>query len=52
MLNADVRVDGGGNPNSALVALEIAEMREGITLDGIDKRWWDCASPLLHHNFY
>jgi hypothetical protein len=38
--------DGNGNPNSALVALEIAEMRESISLDGIDKRWWDCTLHL------
>ncbi len=36
------RSDGNGDPNSALVALEIQEMREGIALDGADKRWWDC----------
>jgi len=33
---------GEGNPNSALVAFEIDEWREGIAQDGIDKRWWDC----------
>ena len=34
--------DGNGDPDSALVALEYQEMREGIALDGADKRWWDC----------
>ena len=37
-----VKYHGGGNPNSTLVALEIAEFRAGIMLDGSDKRWWDC----------
>jgi len=27
--------------------LQIAEMREGIRQDGIDKTWWDCMSFLL-----
>ena len=36
-----VKYHGGGDPNSKLVALEIAEFRENIMLDGIDKRWWD-----------
>lgn len=44
---ANRELDGNGNPNSALVALEIAEMREGIQIDGIDKRWWDCMCPTL-----
>jgi MFS family permease len=33
---------GNGNRNARLVLLEVEEMREGIRLDGIDKRWWDC----------
>jgi Sugar (and other) transporter len=33
---------GNGNPNTRLVLLEVAEMKEGIRVDGIDKRWWDC----------
>jgi MFS family permease len=33
---------GNGNRNARLVLLEIEEMREGIRMDGIDKRWWDC----------
>ena len=37
-----VKYHGNGDPNSKLVALEIAEMRDNIRLDGIDKRWWDC----------
>ncbi|GFZ48442.1 hypothetical protein JCM24511_06190 [Saitozyma sp. JCM 24511] len=35
------RYHGGGNPNSKLVLLEIAEFEEGIALNGSDKRWWD-----------
>ena len=34
---------GNGNPQSRLVILEIEEMREGIRLDGIDKRPLDCT---------
>jgi hypothetical protein len=33
---------GNGDPNARLVRLEVEEMREGIRIDGIDKRWWDC----------
>jgi hypothetical protein len=33
---------GNGDPNARLVRLEIEEMKEGIRIDGIDKRWWDC----------
>jgi hypothetical protein len=33
---------GNGRSDSKLVALQIAEMREGIRQDGIDKTWWDC----------
>jgi hypothetical protein len=36
---------GNGDPNARLVRLEIEEMKEGIRIDGIDKRWWDCESP-------
>ena len=36
--------DGNNNPESKLVHLEVEEMLEGIKLDGIDKRWWDCES--------
>ncbi|KAJ5827180.1 Major facilitator superfamily domain general substrate transporter [Penicillium robsamsonii] len=36
-----VKYHGNGNPNARLVRLEIEEMREGIRIDGIDKRWWD-----------
>lgn len=34
---------GNGDPNARLVRLEIEEMKEGIRIDGIDKRWWDCT---------
>jgi hypothetical protein len=37
---------GNGRSDSKLVALQIAEMREGIRQDGIDKTWWDCMSFL------
>ena len=37
-----VKYHGNGDPNARLVRLEIEEMREGIRIDGIDKRWWDC----------
>ncbi|KAK7048343.1 putative general substrate transporter [Favolaschia claudopus] len=30
-----------GDPNSPLVALELEEIEERISLDGADKRWWD-----------
>lgn len=37
-----IKYHGNKNPGSKLVELEIAEMRDGIRQDGIDKRWWDC----------
>lgn len=37
-----VKYHGGGDPDSKLVALEIAEFRAGISQTGSDKRWWDC----------
>jgi hypothetical protein len=46
------RYHGGGNPNSKLVLLEIAEFEEGIALNGSDKRWWDCESSIVHCNAY
>ncbi|KAI0630724.1 general substrate transporter [Trametes polyzona] len=36
-----VRYHGDGDPNSAIVALELEEMQEVISADGADKRWWD-----------
>ena len=39
-----IKYHGGGDPNDKLVALEYREFQEGIQLDGIDKRWWDCKS--------
>ncbi|OQE30897.1 hypothetical protein PENFLA_c002G04213 [Penicillium flavigenum] len=36
-----VKYHGNGDPNARLVRLEIEEMKEGIRIDGIDKRWWD-----------
>lgn len=41
---------GNGDANSRLVRLEIAEMREGIKLDGIDKTWWDYRPFLVSHS--
>jgi hypothetical protein len=41
-----VKYHGNGDPNARLVRLEIEEMKEGIRIDGIDKRWWDCKSWL------
>lgn len=43
---------GNGNPNARLVRLEIEEMREGIRIDGIDKRWWDCELILFRLDSY
>jgi sugar porter (SP) family MFS transporter len=45
-----VKYHGNGDPNSRLVRLEIEEMREGIRLDGVDKRWWDYRPFLFTHN--
>ncbi|KAL2271383.1 hypothetical protein VTJ83DRAFT_754 [Remersonia thermophila] len=45
-----VKYHGNGDPNSRLVKLEIEEMREGIRIDGIDKRWWDYRPFLFTHN--
>jgi hypothetical protein len=36
-----VKYHGDGNPESPLVKLEFEEFKEGIALDGTDKRWWD-----------
>jgi hypothetical protein len=41
-----VKYHGNGDASSKLVELEIAEMREGIRQDGIDKTWWDCESTV------
>ncbi|KGO67789.1 Major facilitator superfamily domain, general substrate transporter [Penicillium italicum] len=38
---------GNGDPNARLVRLEIEEMKEGIRIDGIDKRWWDYRPFIL-----
>ena len=45
-----VKYHGNGDPNSALVRLEIEEMRAGIRTDGIDKVWWDYRPFLLSHS--
>lgn len=36
-----IKYHGNGDPESALVALTMKEMTEGIDLQGSDKRWWD-----------
>jgi len=41
---------GNGDPNARLVRLEIEEMKEGIRIDGIDKRWWDYRPFLTSHS--
>ncbi len=41
-----VKYHGNGDPNARLVRLEVEEMKEGIRIDGIDKRWWDCKSAM------
>ncbi|GFF31343.1 lactose permease [Aspergillus udagawae] len=41
---------GNGNRNARLVLLEIEEMREGIRMDGIDKRWWDYRPFFFSHS--
>ncbi|GES60017.1 MFS lactose permease [Aspergillus terreus] len=41
---------GNGDPNARLVRLEIEEMREGIRIDGIDKRWWDYRPFMFTHS--
>ncbi|KAL4805401.1 general substrate transporter [Aspergillus unguis] len=41
---------GNGDPNTRLVRLEVDEMKEGIRVDGIDKRWWDYRPFILSHS--
>ena len=43
-----VKYHGNGDPNARLVRLEVEEMKEGIRIDGIDKRWWDCKFENIH----
>ena len=45
-----IKYHGNNDPNSRLVKLEVEEMREGIKLDGVDKRWWDYRPLFLSHN--
>ncbi|KAJ5491234.1 hypothetical protein N7539_002801 [Penicillium diatomitis] len=45
-----VKYHGNGDPNARLVRLEIEEMRDGIRIDGIDKRWWDYRPFLFTHS--
>lgn len=35
-----VKYHGDGNPDSLVVALELEEMQEVISLSGSNKRWW------------
>ncbi|KAJ5166760.1 uncharacterized protein N7482_005541 [Penicillium canariense] len=45
-----VKYHGNGDPNARLVRLEIEEMKEGIRIDGIDKRWWDYRPFVMTHS--
>ncbi|KAF3398210.1 Lactose permease [Penicillium rolfsii] len=45
-----VKYHGNGDPHARLVRLEIEEMKEGIRIDGIDKRWWDYRPFILTHS--
>ncbi|KAJ6013421.1 hypothetical protein N7540_008012 [Penicillium herquei] len=45
-----VKYHGNGDPNARLVRLEMEEMREGIRIDGIDKRWWDYRPFVTTHS--
>lgn len=36
-----VKYHGDGNPDSAIVRLEMEEMQEVVSISGSDKRWWD-----------
>lgn len=45
-----VKYHGNGDPSNRLVMLEIEEMKENITLDGIDKRWWDYRPLFMTKN--
>ncbi|KAH8802497.1 general substrate transporter [Xylogone sp. PMI_703] len=36
-----IKYHGNGNPDSALVRLEYAELLQTIEEDGADRRWWD-----------
>ncbi|KAJ6120476.1 hypothetical protein N7523_004756 [Penicillium sp. IBT 18751x] len=45
-----VKYHGNGDPNARLVRLEIEEMKEGIRIDGIDKRWWDYRPFVTTHS--
>lgn len=45
-----VRFHGNGDPNHPLVALEWEEFKEGISVDGADKRWYDYSEMYKTHN--
>jgi len=45
-----VRYHGGGDANSPYVALQWQEFKEGIDLDGTDKRWWDYSGLWVNAN--
>jgi hypothetical protein len=36
-----IKYHGDDDPNNAIVKLSYAEMKEVISLEGSDKRWWD-----------
>ncbi|RSH94246.1 hypothetical protein EHS25_004049 [Saitozyma podzolica] len=45
-----VKYHGNGQRDNKLVALEVMEMKENISQDGIDKRWWDYRPLFFTHN--
>ncbi|KAK3694441.1 hypothetical protein B0T22DRAFT_477191 [Podospora appendiculata] len=45
-----VKYHGNNDPTSALVLLEVEEMKQGIRLDGIDKNWWDYRPFIFTHS--
>ncbi|KZT59141.1 general substrate transporter [Calocera cornea HHB12733] len=50
-----VKYHAGGNEDSLIVKVELDEMRELISVDGADKRWWDWSclfnTPGNRHRF-
>ncbi|TDL18995.1 general substrate transporter [Rickenella mellea] len=44
------RFHGGGDPNHPVVVLEWQEFKEGIAIDGADKRWYDYSELFKTRN--
>lgn len=40
-LTSQTKYHGDGDPNSAIVLLEMKQMQEASAISGSDKRWWD-----------